>query len=184
MEMVEAQAQQPDKELTDGGMTDEDEQDENEEQDDKVQLNPQEQSAHAEDEVQTQNPHPMQQMVQLATTQGEIVPNSPLFQIPQPTGQHRNNLLSHKWPKPTRIPLIIPVKPSRVNVDILPFKVKSLSDKVSAVGEKLSSDFILFTSINQWLPSQTVSCFKVDDTTRVWTIKTICHSSSSNRYNH
>ena len=67
--MAEAQAQHLDEELIDGEMTDEDEQDENEEQDDEVQLNPQGQNAHAEDELQAQNPPPVQRMAQPATPQ-------------------------------------------------------------------------------------------------------------------
>ena len=175
LEMDEAQAQHLDEELIDGEMTDEDEQDENEEQEDEVQLNPQGQNAHAEDGVQEQNPPPVQRMAQPATPQRETLPDSPVFHtplahrpapkqpiIPQMAQPHPNT--------PTRIPLIIPEKPPRVNVDSLPFKLKSFSGKVSEDAEKFLNDFTLFANINQWQPSQTVNCFKlsVDGAARIW----------------
>ena len=58
--MAEAQRQHIGEELTDGEVSDEDEQAESKEQDDEVQLNPQGQNAHAEDEIQAQNPPPVQ----------------------------------------------------------------------------------------------------------------------------
>ena len=113
-------------------------------------------------------------MGQPATPQREIVPSSPIFHtlpahrrtpqqpiIPQMVQPHPGT--------PTRIPLITPEKPPRVNLDRLRFKLKCFSGNVSEDAEKFLSNFILFTNNNQWHPSQTVNCFKlsVDGTTKI-----------------
>ena len=154
-------------------MSDDNEHVENEEQDDDVQLNPQEQNAHAEYDIQAQTPPPVQQMVQPAT-QREIVTNNPIFHtlpanrqasmqpiIPQMVQPHPST--------PTRIPLIIPEKSSQVNLERLPFNSRVFLPEVSEDAEKFLSEFILFAKINQWQPSQTANFFKlsVDSTARI-----------------
>ena len=168
LEMAEAQEQIPvDEDLADDEAS---EHDEEMEEDDEVQFNPQA-GAGNEQPPLPQNPPPVQRQ----PARHEQPLNSPVFHTPpahrpvlqqpliQPIAQPQHGT-------PTRIPLIIPDKTPRVNVESLPFKLKSFSGKVSEDAEKFLKDFKLFANINQWQPSQTVTCFKLslDGTARIW----------------